>query len=75
MFERCGVPTDAAAGTGLVLVFDDVHWADAPSLRCCGTWGRPRRGPPAAPHTYRDTETGGRDELTGLLAALAGRRR
>jgi AAA ATPase domain len=25
--------TAAAAGTGLVLLFDDVHWADPPTLR------------------------------------------
>jgi predicted ATPase len=25
--------TAAAAGSGLVLLFDDVHWADPPSLR------------------------------------------
>ena len=64
--------TDAAADTGLVLVFDDVHWADAPSLRLLRHLAA---GLGAARLllliTYRDTETGGRDELTGLLAALA----
>jgi predicted ATPase len=64
--------TDAAADTGLVLVFDDVHWADAPSLRLlrhlAAGLGAARL---VLLITYRDTETGGRDELTGLLAALA----
>ena len=64
--------TDAAAGTGLVLVLDDVHWADAPSLRLLRHLAA---GLGAARLllliTYRDTETGGRDELTAFLAALA----
>jgi DNA-directed RNA polymerase specialized sigma24 family protein len=63
---------DAAAGTGLVLVLDDVHWADAPSLRLLRHLAA---GLGAARLllliTYRDTETGGRDELTAFLAALA----
>ncbi|HEX5295903.1 MAG TPA: AAA family ATPase [Streptosporangiaceae bacterium] len=62
----------AAAGSGLVLVFDDVHWADPPSLRLL----RHLAEGVAASRlvlliTYRDTETGGRDELTAFLAALA----
>jgi AAA ATPase domain len=64
--------TDAAADTGLVLVLDDVHWADAPSLRLLRHLAA---GLGAARLllliTYRDTETGGRDELIALLAALA----
>ena len=64
--------TDAAADTGLVLVLDDVHWADTPSLRLLRHLAA---GLGAARLllliTYRDTETGGRDELTALLAALA----
>ena len=63
---------DAAAGTGLLLVLDDVHWADPPSLRLL------RHLAPGIGAsrllllaTYRDTETGGRDELTAFLAALA----
>ena len=54
--------TDAAADTGLVLVLDDVHWADAPSLRLLRHLAA---GLGAARLllliTYRDTETGGRD--------------
>jgi hypothetical protein len=62
----------AAAATGLVLLFDDVHWADPPSLRLL----RHLAEGVAASRlvlliTYRDTETGGRDELTAFLAALA----
>jgi predicted ATPase len=64
--------TEAAAGTGLLLLFDDVHWADPPSLRLL----RHLADGIAASRlllliTYRDTETGGRDELTAFLAALA----
>jgi DNA-binding CsgD family transcriptional regulator/tetratricopeptide (TPR) repeat protein len=67
--------TAAAAGNsgaGLVLLFDDVQWADPPSLRLL----RHLADGVAASRlllliTYRDTETGGRDELTAFLAALA----
>jgi hypothetical protein len=67
-----GYLADAAADTGLVLMFDDVHWADAPSLRLLRHLST---GLGAARLllliTYRDTETVGRDELTAFLAALA----
>jgi predicted ATPase len=67
-----GYLTDAATDTGLVLMFDDVHWADAPSLRLLRHLST---GLGAARLllliTYRDTETVGRDELTAFLAALA----
>ena len=67
-----GYLTGAAAATGLVLMFDDVHWADAPSLRLLRHLST---GLGAARLllliTYRDTETVGRDELTAFLAALA----
>jgi DNA-binding CsgD family transcriptional regulator/tetratricopeptide (TPR) repeat protein len=64
--------TGAAAGTGLLLLFDDVQWADPPSLRLL----RHLADGIAASRlllliTYRDTETGGRDELTAFLAALS----
>ena len=73
MFESVrGYLTGAAAATGLVLMFDDVHWADAPSLRLLRHLST---GLGAARLllliTYRDTETVGRDELTAFLAALA----
>jgi DNA-binding CsgD family transcriptional regulator/tetratricopeptide (TPR) repeat protein len=60
------------SGSGLVLLFDDVHWADPPSLRLL----RHLAEGVAASRlvlfiTYRDTETGGREELTAFLAALA----
>ncbi len=63
---------DAAADAGLLVVFGDVHWADAPSLRLLRHLAAgigPSRLLLLA--TYRDTETGGRDELTAFLAALA----
>ena len=63
---------DAAAGAGLLIVFDDVHWADAPSLRLLRHLatgiGASRLLLLAI---YRDTETGGRQELTAFLGALA----
>ena len=63
---------DAAAGAGLLVVLDDVHWADAPSLRLMRHLatgiGTSRL---VLLVTYRDTETGGRDELSAFLAALA----
>ena len=62
---------DAAADSGLLVVFDDVHWADAPSLRLlrhvATGIGASRLLLLAI---YRDTETGGRDELTAFLGAL-----
>ena len=67
-----GYLTGAAAAAGLVLMFDDVHWADAPSLRLLRHLST---GLGAARLllliTYRDTETVGRGELTAFLAALA----
>ena len=63
---------DAAADAGLLVVLDDVHWADAPSLRLMrhlATGIGASRLVMLA--TYRDTETGGRDELSAFLAALA----
>ena len=64
---------DAAADNGLLIVLDDVHWADAPSLRLMrhlATGIGTSRLVMLA--TYRDTETSGRDELSAFLAALAG---
>jgi DNA-binding CsgD family transcriptional regulator len=64
--------TAAAAGSGLVLLFDDVHWADPPSLRLLRHLAEGVAGSRLVLLiTYRDTETGGRDELTAFLAALA----
>ena len=63
---------DAAAGTGLLVVLDDLHWADPPSLRLlrhlAAGIGTARLLVLA---TYRDTESAGRDEFRALLAALA----
>jgi predicted ATPase len=64
--------TDAAASTGLLLLFDDVQWADPPSLRLLRHLADGVAGSRLLLLiTYRDTETGGRGELTALLAALA----
>jgi DNA-binding NarL/FixJ family response regulator len=64
--------TAAAAGSGLVLLFDDVQWADPPSLRLLRHLAEGVAGSRLVLLiTYRDTETGGRDELTAFLAALA----
>ena len=63
---------DAAAGTGLLVVLDDLHWADVPSLRLLrhlATGIGTARLLLLA--TYRDTETAGRDEFRAFLAALA----
>ena len=63
---------DAAAGAGLLIVLDDLHWADPPSLRLLrhlATGIGTARLLLLA--TYRDTETAGRDEFRALLAALA----
>jgi DNA-binding CsgD family transcriptional regulator/tetratricopeptide (TPR) repeat protein len=64
--------TDAAAETGLLVLFDDVQWADPPSLRLLRHLADGVAGSRLLLLiTYRDTETGGRDELTAFLAALA----
>jgi DNA-binding CsgD family transcriptional regulator len=63
---------EAAAPTGLLVVLDDLHWADPASLRLLTHLAR---GVGAARlvllGTYRDTETGGREPLRQALAALA----
>ena len=63
----------AARPSGLVVVLDDLHWADAATLQLLSHLVR---GSAAARllviATYRDTETGGRDGLRKLLAGLAG---
>lgn len=64
--------TGIAAECGLVVMLDDVHWADAPSLRLIRHLASGITDSRLLLLiTYRDTETGGRPELTSLLAALA----
>ncbi len=62
----------AAAPGGLLVVLDDLQWADPASLRLlvhlAATAARARLLLLA---TYRDTETGGREPLRQALAALA----
>jgi hypothetical protein len=62
---------DAAAGRPLLLVLDDLHWADRPTLVLLGFLLRSaRRAPLLAVGTYRTTELGRHTPLTGALAAL-----
>jgi DNA-binding CsgD family transcriptional regulator/DNA-directed RNA polymerase specialized sigma24 family protein/tetratricopeptide (TPR) repeat protein len=63
---------DAAADSGLLVVLDDLHWADVPSLRLLrhlATGIGTARLLLLA--TYRDTESAGRDEFRAFLAAVA----
>jgi DNA-binding CsgD family transcriptional regulator len=63
---------EAAGDTGLLVVLDDLQWADTASLRLLTHLAR---GTHTARlmllATYRDTETGGREPLRQALAALA----
>ncbi len=55
----------------LVLVLDDLHWADRPTLLLLGFVLRSSRPAPLlAIGTYRDTEMGRRTPLAGALADL-----
>jgi DNA-binding SARP family transcriptional activator len=55
----------------LLLVIDDLHWADRGTLLLASFVLRsPRPGPLAIVGTYRDTELGRRSPLTGALADL-----
>ncbi len=62
----------AAADTGLLIVLDDVQWADASSLHLLVHLVREIGDAPiAVVVTYRDTETGDREALRQALAELA----
>ncbi|MPY84442.1 MAG: hypothetical protein GEV00_14215 [Actinophytocola sp.] len=62
----------AATGTGLLLVLDDLQWADASSLRLLVHLVRViGTAPIAVVATYRDTETGNRHALRQALGELA----
>ena len=57
--------------TPLLLVIDDLHWADRGTLLLASFVLRSARpGPLAIVGTYRDTELGRRSPLTGALADL-----
>ncbi len=63
---------DAAEPDGLLLVLDDLQWADAASLALLVHAARGMsRSRLLLVATYRDTETGGREALISALAALA----
>lgn len=62
----------AAGDTGLLIVLDDLQWADASSLRLLVHLVREIGDAPiAVVATYRDTETGDRDALRQALGELA----
>lgn len=61
----------AAARRPLLLVLDDVHWADAPTLQLLRHLGRmAERAPVLVVATYRDTEVGRGHPLAAALADL-----
>ena len=65
------VDTALADHTPLLLVIDDLHWADRGTLLLASFVLRSARpGPLAIVGTYRDTELGRRSPLTGALADL-----
>ena len=65
---------ERAAGQPLVLVLDDLHWADISSLRMLVFLARQLHDVPALViGTYRDVEVmPGEGPASGLLAELAG---
>ena len=64
---------DLAAERGLLLVIDDLHWADRGTLLLTSFLLRSERPAPLLVlGTYRDTELGRRSPLTGALAELQG---
>jgi DNA-binding SARP family transcriptional activator/tetratricopeptide (TPR) repeat protein len=63
--------SDLAAGTPLLLIIDDLHWADHATLLLTTFLLRSSRsGPLLVLGTYRDTEVGRRTPLTAALAEL-----
>jgi predicted ATPase/DNA-binding SARP family transcriptional activator len=61
-----------AAVTPLLLVFDDLHWADAPSLQLLHhVAARPDGAPVLLVGTYRNPPSVAAEPLAELLAALA----
>jgi DNA-binding CsgD family transcriptional regulator/tetratricopeptide (TPR) repeat protein len=63
--------TTAAGQDGLLVVLDDLHWADPPTLQLLVHLARAVRSSRLmVMATYRDTETRGREALTSALASL-----
>ncbi len=63
--------TGLAEHRPVVLILDDLHWADRPTLLLLGFILRSgRRAPLLVIGTYRDTEVGRRTPLVGALAEL-----
>ncbi len=61
----------AQAGAGLLLVLEDLHWADAPALQLLLHLARQLSGAPLLiAGTYRTTERGHPDVLSAVLADL-----
>ena len=73
LFEVTAEALVAAAGpSGLLVVLDDLHWADTATVRLLvhlATGVTPARLMVVA--TYRDTETAGQEPLRGAIATLA----
>jgi DNA-binding SARP family transcriptional activator len=66
-----GVDAALSARVPLLLVIDDLHWADHGTLLLAGFLLRSARpGPLQIVGTYRDTELGRRSPLVGALADL-----
>jgi tetratricopeptide (TPR) repeat protein len=64
----------AASPTGLAVVLDDLHWADAGTLSLLAFLVRRLRAAPVSVlGTFRDVEVGADHPLTMLLAELGGR--
>ena len=72
LFDAFGLTLDAIAGARpLLLILEDLHWAEAPTIRLLVHLAtRPGGSPQALLVTYRDTEVDERHPLAVGLAAL-----
>ncbi len=72
MFDAVADELALAAGSGpLLLVLDDLHWADRPTLRLLGHLVTHGDGPPAMVlGTFRDSELGEAHPLSAALTDL-----
>jgi tetratricopeptide (TPR) repeat protein len=65
-----------ARSAPLVVVLDDLHWADAPSVGLLEHWARhPQQGPVLIIGTYRETDLSRTHQLSTSLAELRRERR